>query len=153
MDSGHGNSYDTLYFDNHTTVTRAFHLQKYTFLPLKFTTGNPDFDTFGQVQFIRLEIEKMIIVGTGHSNETLHLIVGNNNLLTTAGIGDILQISDLRLDTLHIGRTGTNKKQIMNDRDQSTYLFPFFILILYCIGMKQPKFSFLSRRIASGSLR
>lgn len=153
MDSGHGNSYDTLYFDNHATVTCAFHLQKYPLLPLKFTAGNPDFGTFGQVQFIRLKIKKMIIVSAGYGNETLHLTVGDNNLLPTAGIGDILQISDLRLDTLHIGRTGMDKKQIMNDRNQSTDLFPFFILILYCIGMKQPKFSFLSRYMASGSLR
>ena len=57
MDSGHGISYDTLYFDNHATVTCAFHLQKYTLLPLKFTAGNPDLGTFGQVLFIRLKIK------------------------------------------------------------------------------------------------
>ena len=100
MDSGHGNSYDTLYFDNHATVTCAFHLQKYTFLPLKFTAGNPDFGTFGQVQFIRLKIKKMIIVSAGYGNETLHLTVGDNNLLSTASIGDILQISDLSTPSL-----------------------------------------------------
>ena len=89
MDSGHGNSYDTLYFDNHATVTCAFHLQKHTLLPLKFTAGNPDFGAFGQVQFIRLKIKKMIIVSAGYGNETLHLTVWDNNLLPTAGIGDI----------------------------------------------------------------
>lgn len=112
MDSGHGNSYDTLYFDNHATVTCALYLQKYPLLPLKFTAGNPDFGAFGQVQFIRLKIKKMIIVSAGYGNETLHLTVWDNNLLPTAGIGDILQISDLRLDTLHIGRTGMDKSRL-----------------------------------------
>ena len=134
MDSGHGNSYDTLYFDNHATVTCTFHLQKHTLLPLKFTAGNPDFGTFGQVQFIRLKIKKMVIVSAGYGNETLHLTVWDNNLLPTAGIGDILQISDLRFYALHIGRTGMDKKQIMNDRNQSTGLFFPFFLYISCIA-------------------
>ena len=54
----------------------------------------------------------MVIVGTRYGNETLHIIVWDNNLLPTAGIGDILQISDLRLDTLHIGRTGMDKTRL-----------------------------------------
>ena len=70
----------------------------------------------------------MIIVSAGYGNETLHLTVGDNNLLSTASIGDILQISDLRLDTLHIGRTGMDKKQIMNDRNQNTDFFPFLYI-------------------------
>ena len=32
--------------------------------------------------------------------------------------------------TLHIGRTGMDKKQIMNDRNQSTDFFPFFYTYL-----------------------
>ncbi len=47
--------------DNHATVVRLSP-SKYPLLPLKFTAGNPDFGTFGQVQFIRLKIKKMIIV-------------------------------------------------------------------------------------------
>lgn len=66
------------------------------------------------------------MISTGHGNETLHLIVGDDDLLTASGIGDILQIRDHGLDTFHFGRTGMNKNQIVDDGNQDTDFFPVF---------------------------
>ena len=46
MDSSHGNSYDTLYRNNYTTVTCTFHFQENTFLTLEVTARNTNFCTF-----------------------------------------------------------------------------------------------------------
>ena len=94
MDGSHGNGDDTLYLNDHTTVTGTFHFQENSLLTLKVTTDDADFRTFRQIQFIRLEVHKMIVVGSGYGNEALHLIVGDDYLLTATGIGDILQVSD-----------------------------------------------------------
>ena len=76
--------------------------------------------TFGEIQFFGLEIEKMVIVGTGDGYETLHIMVGNDYFLTATGISNILQISNLRLKSLHFGRTCVDKNQITDDGNQST---------------------------------
>ena len=62
----------------------------------------------------------MVVIGSGNGDEALHLMVGNNYLLTTASIGYILQISNLRLKSLHFGRTCVDKNQITDDGNQST---------------------------------
>ena len=59
----------------------------------------------------------MIVVGTGYSDETLHIIIGDDYLLSATGVGDVLQVSDLGLDTLHFRRTGMDKDQVVNDRN------------------------------------
>ena len=46
MDSSHGNSYDTLYRNNYTTVTCTFHFQENTFLSFEVTARNTNFCTF-----------------------------------------------------------------------------------------------------------
>ena len=56
-----------------------------------------------QIQLSGLEIKQLVVIGSGNGDEALHLMVGNNYLLTTAGIGYILQISNLRLNTLYVG--------------------------------------------------
>ena len=90
MNGGKRNGNNTLYLDNHTAVTRAFYFQEDAFLTLEVTARDTNFGTFGQIQFIRLEIHEMIIVSTGYSNKTLHLAIGDNDLLTATGIGYIL---------------------------------------------------------------
>ena len=125
MDGGHGNGDDTLYLNHHTAVTRAFHFQEDTFLTLKITTGDAHLRTLGKVQFFGLEVKEMVVVSTSHGDETLHLDVGDDNLLTAAGVGDILQVSDLGLDKLQIGRTGVDKYQVVDDRDKDTHLLTF----------------------------
>ena len=95
MNGSKRNGNNTLYLDNYTTVTRAFHFQKDAFLTFEVTTRDTDFGTFGQIQFIRLEVHEMIIVSTGYGDEALHFAIGDNNLLTATGIGDVLQIAYL----------------------------------------------------------
>ena len=95
VDSSHGNSDDALYLDNHTAITRTFHFQENTFLPLEVTARDTYFCTFGQIQFIRLEVHKMVIVSTGYCNKALHLTVGDNDFLTATGIRNVLQIAYL----------------------------------------------------------
>ena len=80
MDSGHGNSYDTLYFDNHATVTCTFHLQKHTLLPLKFTAGIRTWCLWTS-SIHPVENKEDDHRKCGYGNETLHLTVGDNNLL------------------------------------------------------------------------
>ena len=89
-------------------------------MTLEVATGDTDFRTFGEIQLFGLEIEKMVIVGTGDGYETLHIMVGNDYFLTAASIGDILQISNLRLKSLHFGRTCVDKNQVTDDGNQST---------------------------------
>ena len=120
MDGGHGNSNDTLYLYNHTTVTCTLYFQKNTLLTCKVTTRNTDSSSFRQIQLFGLEIKQMVVIGSGNGDEALHLMVGNNYLLTTASIGYILQISNLRLNTLYVGRTCMDKNQITDDGNQST---------------------------------
>ena len=91
MDSGHGKSNDTLYLYNHTAVTCPLYFQKNTLLTCKVTTRNTDSSSFRQIQLFGLEIKQMVVIGSGNGDEALHLMVGNNYLLTTAGIGYILQ--------------------------------------------------------------
>ena len=95
MNSSKRNSNNTLYLDNHTTITCAFYFQKKTFLTLEVTTRDTDFGTFRQIQLIRLEVHEMVIVSTGYSNKALHFTVGDNNLLTATGIRNVLQIAYL----------------------------------------------------------
>ncbi len=95
MNGGKRNGDNTLYLDNHTAVTRAFYFQEDAFLTLEVTARYTDFGTFGQIQFIRLEIHEMIIVSTGYCNKALHLTVGDNDFLTATGIRNILQIAYL----------------------------------------------------------
>ena len=78
----------------------------------------------------------MVVIGTGNGNETLHLAVRDDNLLTATGISDILQISYLRFYTLHIRRAGMNKKQVMDHRNQGTNLLPFLYADLVLHGNK-----------------
>ena len=101
----HGHGYHPLQTDNHTTVSRTFHLYKHPLVALEVTTRNTDSSSFRQIQLFGLEIKQMVVIGSGYGDEALHLMVGNNYLLTTASIGYILQISNLRLDTLYVGRT------------------------------------------------
>lgn len=61
-----------------------------TFLTLEVATGDTDFRTFGEIQFFGLEIEKMVIIGTGNGYETLHIMVGNDYFLAATGISNIL---------------------------------------------------------------
>ena len=109
MNGSKRNGNNTLYFDNHTTIASPFYFQENAFLAFEVTARDTDFRTLGQIQFIRLEVHEMVIVSTGHSNKALHLTVGDNNLLSAAGIGDILQVTNLRLHALHILRTGMDK--------------------------------------------
>ena len=95
MDSSHGNGYDTLYRNNYTTITSTFYFQKKTFLPLEVTARDTNFCTFGQIQLIRLEVHKMVIVSTSYCNKALHLTVGDNDFLTATGIRNVLQIAYL----------------------------------------------------------
>ena len=95
MNGGKCNGDNTLYLYNHTTVTSAFYFQENAFLTLEITTGDTDFCAFGQIQLIGLEVHQMIIVSTGYSNETLHLTIGDNDLLAAAGIRNVLQIAYL----------------------------------------------------------
>ena len=95
MNGSKRNGNNTLYLDNHTTITCTFYFQKKTFLPLEVTARDTNFCTFGQIQFIRLEIHEMIIVSTGYSNKTLHLTIGDNDFLTATGIRNVLQIAYL----------------------------------------------------------
>ena len=111
---------DSLQTDNHTTVSRTFHLYKHPLVALEVTTRNTDSSSFRQIQLFGLEIKQMVVIGSGNGDEALHLMVGNNYLLTTAGIGYILQISNLRLNTLYVGRTCMDKNQITDDGNQST---------------------------------
>ena len=67
VDSSHGNSDDALYLDNHTAITRTFHFQENTFLPLEVTTRDTNFSTFRQIQLIGLEVQKMVVIGTGNA--------------------------------------------------------------------------------------
>ena len=76
MDSGQGNGYDTLDFDDHAAVTRALHLQEDTFLACKVTAGDTYFSSFRKVQFFGLEVQEMVVVSTGNGYETLHLHIG-----------------------------------------------------------------------------
>ena len=80
VDSSHGNSDDTLYLDNHTAVAGTLYFQESTLLTLNVTTRDTNFSSFRQVQFIRLEVQQMVIVGTGNGNEALHFTVGDNDL-------------------------------------------------------------------------
>ena len=70
MDSSHGNSDDTLYRNNHTAVAGTLYFQESTLLTLKVTTRDTNFSSFRQVQFIRLEVQQMVIdemISTGHA--------------------------------------------------------------------------------------
>ena len=89
-------------------------------MTLEVATGDTDFRTFGEIQFFGLKIEKMVIVGTSNGYETLHIMIGNDYFLAATGISNILQISNLRLKSLHFGRTCVDKNQITDDRNQST---------------------------------
>ena len=100
MDGSHGNGNDTLYRNDYTTVTGTFHFQENTLLPFEITTCNTHFGALRQVKFFRLKVQEMIVISTGNSNEALHLVVGDDNLLTATGVGDVLQIGNLGLDTL-----------------------------------------------------
>ena len=95
MNGSKRNGNNTLYLDNHTTITSTFYFQENAFLPLKVTARNTNFCTFGQIQFIWLEVHKMVIVSTGYCNKALHFTVGDNNLLTATGIRNVLQIAYL----------------------------------------------------------
>ena len=59
-------------------------------MTLEVATGDTDFRTFGEIQFFGLEIEKMVIIGTGNGYETLHIMVGNDYFLAATGISNIL---------------------------------------------------------------
>ena len=120
MDSGQGNGYDTLDFDDHAAVTRALHLQEDTFLACKVTADDTYFSSFRKIQFFGLEVQEMVVVSTGNGYETLHLHVGDDDFLAAAGVGDILQVCYLGLDTLQIGRAGMDKYQIMDNRSKDT---------------------------------
>ena len=89
-------------------------------MALEVATGDTDFRTFGEIQFFGLKIEKMVIVGTGNGYETLHIMVRNDYFLTATGISNILQISNLRLKSLHFRRTCVDKNQVTDDGNQST---------------------------------
>ena len=112
MDGRNGNSDDTLYSNHYATNHGHLLPLENTFLTLEVATGDTNFRTFGEIQFFGLEIEKMVIVSTGDGYETLHIMVGNDYFLTATGISNILQISNLRLKSLHFGRTCVDKNQI-----------------------------------------
>ena len=126
MDGGHGYGNDALYLDNHTTVTGTLHFQKNTLLPRKVTASDTDFRAFRQVQFIRLEIQEMVVISASYGNEALHLTIRDDYLLSAAGIGDVLQVTHLRLHTFYIRRTGMNKNQVVDNRNQNPD-FPAFL--------------------------
>ena len=56
----HGHGYHPLQTDNHTTVSRTFHLYKHPLVALEVTTRNTDFRTFTQVHLIGTEEDKML---------------------------------------------------------------------------------------------
>ena len=95
MNGSKRNGNNTLYLDNHTTITCTFYFQKNAFLPLEVTARDTNFCTFGQIQLIRLEVHKMVIVSTSYCNKALHLTVGDNDFLTATGIRNVLQIAYL----------------------------------------------------------
>ena len=90
MDSSHGNGNHTLNLNDNTTVTCSLHFQKDTFLTLEVTTCDTDFWSFGSVYLFGLEVQKLVAVSPRHCYETTHLIIRDDDFLTTAGIGDIL---------------------------------------------------------------
>ena len=106
MNGGKRNGNNTLYLDNHTAITCTFYFQEDAFLTFEVTTRDTNFRALGQIQFIGLEIQEVVIIGTRYSDETLHLTVGDDYLPSAAGIGDVLQVTDLRLHTFYIRRTG-----------------------------------------------
>ena len=145
MNGGHSYSDDALYLDNHTTVTGPLHFQENTLLALKVTTRDTDFSSFRQVQFIRLEIQEMVVIGTGNGNETLHLAIGDDYLPSATGIGNVLQVTDLGLHTLHIRRTGMDKKQIVDNRNQSSDFLSLQTLFQYLFPI--PFYGFVQERV------
>ena len=92
--------------------------------------------TLGQCVDEDPDTPNLMIRASSYGNEALHLIVGDNYLLAATGIGDILQISNHRLDTLHFGRTSVNKNQIVNNRNQDTDFFSFLHTYLVLHGDK-----------------
>ncbi len=126
MDGGHGYGNHTLYLDNHTAVASTLHFQENSLLPRKVTAGDTDFRAFRQVQFIRLEIQEMVVISASYGNEALHLTIRDDYLSSAAGIGDVLQVTHLRLHTFYIRRTGMNKNQVVDNRNQNPD-FPAFL--------------------------
>lgn len=120
MDGGHGNGDDSLYLDDDTTVAGALHFQEDAFLAGEVTAGDTYTGSFRQIQLFGTEVKQVVVVGAGHGDETLHLDVGDDYLLTAAGIGDVLQVGDLRLDTLQFRRAGMDKDQVADDGNQGT---------------------------------
>ena len=145
MNGGHGYGNDALYLNNHTAVAGTLHFQENTLLSRKVTADDTDFHALGQIQFIGLEIQEMVVIGTRYGDETLHLTVGDDYLPSAAGIGDVLQVTDLGLHTLHIRRTGMNKKQIVNNRNQNSNFstFPYAYLVLH--GDETAQFFFFKK--------
>lgn len=133
VDSSHGNGYDTLYLYHHTPIASALYFQEDTFLAFEITAGDADLRPFGQVHLFGLEVEKLVAVTACHSDETVHVILRNDNLPTAAGIGNVLKISRLGLDTLQIRRTRTHKYQVVYHRNQDTHApaFPDGYLMLH----------------------
>ena len=145
MNGGHGNGYHSLYLHDHTTVTRTLYFQKDTLLSLKVTACDTDFSTFRQIQLFWLKVKKVVIITAGHSDEVLHLHIGNDNFLPATGIGDVLQIGDLRLDTLHFRRTGMDEYQVMDNGDQRTDFLSFTDAYLVLHGNKTAQFLFFKK--------
>ena len=129
MDEYHGNSYDTLCSIT-ATVTCAFTFRNILFCP----SNSPPVIGLWYLwtsSIHPVENKEDDHRKCGYGNETLHLTVGDNNLLPTAGIGDILQISDLRLDTLHIGEDGHGQKADY-ERPEPEH-GPFFLFYTYLV--------------------
>ena len=82
----------------------------------------------------------MVIVGTGDGYETLHIMVGNDYFPTATGIGDILQISNLRFKSLYFRRTCVDKNQITDDGNQSTDFLTFLYANLVLHGNETTHF-------------
>lgn len=120
----HGHGYHPLQTDNHTTVSRTFHLYKHPLVALEVTTRNTDFRTFTQVHLIGTEEDKMLVIRSSHSDKLPHLIIGHNDFLPVADINHILKIRKFELHLLKFGLDGMNKYQITDNGNQLTPLAP-----------------------------
>ena len=120
MNGCHGNGYHTLDGDDYATVAGTLYFQENTFMAFEVTARYADTGTFREVQLVGLEVKEVVIVSAGNGNEALHIDIGNDDLTSATGIGDVLEVADPGLHTLHVRRAGVDEKKVMDHRDKRT---------------------------------
>lgn len=98
--------------DNHAAVALALELDEDALQAVELAAVKPDACAFCEVYLVGAQVYQLFVVGDGQRDESLHIVVGNDDGDVTPVLGarDVLHVADALLQLAHLALAGVRSR-------------------------------------------